>query len=269
MRYIPKTNYERFDDPTVHTLKVKLRATTVFDENYKFVDNSFKAKVGRFVLKAALAVIGWPIMWTVTGFKIKGMRNLRRNRRLLKRGFMTACNHIHLWDFVGIILAFFRYAPNMPAWDQNVLGTNRHMVRMTGGIPVPKTPRALKAFSNAIEGLLKDEKWVHFYPEVAMWDYYHEIRPFKKAAFAFAAKADVPMLPLVYTYRKPRGIWKLFRKPATLTLNIGEPVFPDIMLEMQDRAADLLRRTRSSILKMAEINEDVFAARQEALLRNK
>ena len=259
MRYVPAVSCARPEQCDAHQINVAIKADTVFDENYPYLDRSFKTRFMRGLVKALLFFLGFFLMYITAGIRIKGRKNLRKNRKILKNGFVTVSNHIHVWDFVGIMLAFMRYKPNVPVWDKNMLGKDRRFVKWVGGIPIPEKLSALKCFSRAVDELLKNKKWVHFYPEGSLWHYYSEIRPFKKGAFTFAVKSNVPVIPLAYTYRKPRGLFRLLRKTATLTLNIGEPLFPAQDAAPWLAALNLCERARSEVMRLAEITEDVWA----------
>jgi len=257
MNYIPSTSIVYPERPDAHIIDVEVKSTEVFDEHYPYDDRRLMTRFMRGLIKVLLAVLGFVLMWFTSGIKIKGRDSLRKNRKLLKNGFVTVCNHVHVWDFVGIMLAFLRYKPNLPVWDKNMLGKDRRFVKWVGGIPVPKTYAAVKRFTESIDEMLKNKKWVHFYPEGSLWHYYPRIRPFKKGAFAFAVRAQVPVIPLAYTYREPRGIFRLLKKTATLTLHIGEPILPPpASADPHTATAELCRQARAEVMRLAGVFEE-------------
>ena len=79
---------------------------------------------------------------------------------------------------------------------------------------------------NTIDGLLKKGEVVGIYPEGELIPYYEGIREFKNGAFNFAVKNQVPILPIVFTYREPEGIIRFIKKKPFITLTILEPEFP-------------------------------------------
>ena len=67
-----------------------------------------------------------------------------------------------------------------------------------------------------------------------MWFYYPDIRPFKKAIFKYAVRYDKPIIPITFSFRPRKGIYKLFGKTPLVDLHIGDPVFPDKSIPAQD-----------------------------------
>ena len=94
------------------------------------------------------------------------------------------------------------------------------------GIPIPRNVAGKEKMVNTIDGLLKRGEVVGIYPEGHLMPYYDGIREFKNGAFNFAVKNQVPVLPIVFTYREPEGILKKFKKKPFITLTILEPEYP-------------------------------------------
>lgn len=67
---------------------------------------------------------------------------------------------------------------------------------------------------------------VHIYPEAALWPYYEKIRKFKNGAFDLAVRNNVPIIPIVCTFREPNGIRKILKNKKDVTLKILEPINP-------------------------------------------
>ena len=115
---------------------------------------------------------------------------------------------------------------------------------MAGGIPVPTHSfRAMAQFSNAMEEVLEKRQWMHFFPEGSMWFYYPDIRPLKKAVFKYAVKYDRPVLPITFSFRPRKGLWKLMGKSPLVDLNIGDPVFHDKDLPRLEAVKKLQQNT--------------------------
>ncbi len=88
-----------------------------------------------------------------------------------------------------------------------------------------------------------------------MWEFYAPIRPFKRGASFIACETDKPVLPLGFSYREPGWIRKhIFKQIATLTLNIGEPIFPNKELPSKEREKNLTIRTHESVCLLAGID---------------
>jgi len=122
--------------------------------------------------------------------------------------------------------AVFPHMPNILSWAPDISGENGKIIRLTGGIPVPENDlRASAKMVSSVKNYLNNGGWLHICAEGSMWEYYKPIRPFMPGAAYFAVKADKPILPLAYSYRKPSWIRKLFKQPAAMTLTIGEPIY--------------------------------------------
>jgi 1-acyl-sn-glycerol-3-phosphate acyltransferase len=102
----------------------------------------------------------------------------------------------------------------------------RWLVRLLGGVPIPESPKALHAFMEAMRQQLQKGRIVHFYPEASLWPRYEELRPFKNGAFHLAVKSDVPIVPMVFTFREPGSLVKKLHKKQLVTLTIGKPEYP-------------------------------------------
>ena len=96
---------------------------------------------------------------------------------------------------------------------------------------------------------------VHFYPEAALVPYCSKIRNFKNGAFDFAVKNDVPIVPIVFVFREPKGIRKILKRKQDVTLKILEPVTAknndacikenvnELKNKVQERMKEVLRNT--------------------------
>ena len=102
----------------------------------------------------------------------------------------------------------------------------KYLVMLFRGIPIPRNKSGKEKMVNTIDDLLQKGEVVGIYPEGELIPYYDGIREFKNGAFNFAVKNQVPILPIVFTYREPEGIIKLIKKKPFITLTILEPEFP-------------------------------------------
>ena len=142
-----------------------------------------------------------------------------------------------------------------PAWKINLEGINGPLIRMAGGIPVPTDNlRPMVKFKQAMEAVLAQGSWLHFFPEGSMWFYYPDIRPLKKAVFKYAVRFDKPVIPITMSFRKRRGITRLFSKTPCVDLHIGDPLFYDKSLPTADAVDELHQRAYHVMQVMNGIN---------------
>ncbi len=268
MPYDPQPTEYLFPEKTdQHYLPMKELVDTVFDENYPYVDKSlgyrFKCALMRFIT----VTLAFPVTRVRYLLRFEGRENLKKHRDVLNNGVVSVVNHVFQWDFIGIMNAVRPFKPWIPVWDKNMRGYPRDLIRYNHGVPLPVGDRrATAAFAHAIDGLLSDDKqWVHFSVEGSMWEYYMPIRPFKKGAFTFAVRNNVPVLPMAYSYRKPKGLQRIFWRKPLFTLHIGEPIFHNPELNKVAAADDLARRAHAEVCRLAGIEpeeniyEPVFA----------
>ena len=250
----PKTDRYPYPEQTdQHYIIIKRDRGIVFDENYPYIDTSRKFRFVDFLVRAVLRLIVFPAVYVRLGLRIEGKRNLKKHREVIRGGIVSVCNHIHMWDYLGILCAIKPIRPRMLSWAANVNDENGPLVRHVGGIPIPEgSVRATKAYLRTVNDLLKGGGWLHIYAEGSMWEYYAPIRPFKQGAAYFACENNVPVLPMAYSYSEPGFIRrKLFRQTACLTLHIGEPVYPDESLPKSRRQNDLTVRCHEAVCKLA------------------
>ena len=253
----PKTDKYPYPEETDHHyLKVKKNDGTIFDKDYPYIDNSKSFKRKQKLTRLLLNTIVFPLSYIRMGLKIKGKENLKKHKEELDKGVISICNHVHMWDYIGIMNAVKYRKTNLLVWAPNVSGELGGMVRMVGGIPIPEhDPQATLAYLNTIENLLNNGGWLQIYPEGSMWEYYYPIRPFKRGSAYFACRFDKPILPLAYSYRKPGWIRRIiFKQIALFTLTIGEPLYQNKDLPKEEREIDLLKRCHDEVCHLAGIN---------------
>ncbi|MBQ2943760.1 MAG: 1-acyl-sn-glycerol-3-phosphate acyltransferase [Ruminococcus sp.] len=255
----PKTNKFPYPEQTdQHYLKLKKDRKIIFDSDYPFVDNRFFFRMGSFFLRILLITVVLPVVRIRMGLKVEGRRNLKKHKEVIKNGVISCCNHVHMWDYLGIMSGISPIKPNVLIWAPNINGEWGTMMRHVGGIPIPEEgTKATLTYLRAVKGLLKAGKWLHIYAEGSMWEYYRPIRPFKKGVAFLACECDKPVIPLAYTYREPGFIRKhIFKQIACYTLHIGEPVYKDETLKPKEQRADLTKRVHEAVCALAGIKPE-------------
>ncbi len=228
MYYRHDLNYEYPERSDEHMINVKHIADVKLDTEYPYFPKGFKFGFIRTVYWLVVNTIVFPLMNLSHGLRIHGKKNLKKHKKEYKNGLITISNHVFYWDYLAVIKAMRPHLAYFPAWKTNFEGPNRHLIRMSGGIPVPTGDwHCMMKFNKAIEHVLESGKWLHFYPEGSMWFFYPDIRPLKKAVFGYAVKYDKPVLPITMSFRKRRGLLKLFGKGPCVDLHIGEPLYAD------------------------------------------
>lgn len=223
---------ERSDE---HMITVKHLRDTHFDEKYNYYDKTLWNKIKRGVLWIVLNLIAFPVVTIRHGLKIYGRDKLKKYKKEFKNGAITICNHVLMWDYLCVLKAIRPRLQYHAGWKINFEGPNVPLIRWVGGIPVPtENIRAMAKFQKAIGQVLEDKKWLHFFPEGSMWFYYPDIRPLKKAIFKYSVKHNKPIIPMSISFRPRKGLWKLIGKKPLADLHIGDPLFPDKTLPLNE-----------------------------------
>ena len=255
MAYDPKpTKYPFPKDTASHYIKINMDRGLKFDKDYPYVEDSALFRFRRFFIFLLLHIIVFPVAAIRLGLKTNGKKNLKKYKDVLKKGVISCSNHIHFWDYICIMRAIRPVKPYVLTWDRNINGETGPLMRLVGGIPIPVGDvRAAHAFSESV-GKLLDGGWLHVYAEGSMWEFYQPIRPFKNGAAYFACKYGKPIMPIAFSYREPGFIRKkIFKQTALLTVNIGEPLYPDNELKAGDRVTDLQKRSHAAVCVLAGI----------------
>ena len=190
-----------------------------------------------------LFIIITPILWILNrvlfGFDAEGVDNLRK----VSGGKVTISNHVHPMDCTMNGLINFPERTYFPTLATNFkIPFIRHLIRVLYAIPIPKKTAQIEKFFEQIKKALAEGKTIHMYPEAALWPYYEKIRPFKKGAFKMAAEAGCPIVPILYTFEEPDGIFALYKKKKCIHAKVLEPVYPNLNLSKNEIAEDLRKR---------------------------
>lgn len=263
MYFDPKTTKYPYPENTDgHYLDVVEKTHYVFDENYPYIDKSKKFRRKQFWVRVLLRTIVFPMAKIRFGLKIKGRKNLKIYKDDLSHGVISVSNHIHLWDYIFLMKAVRPRKTNVLVWSPNVNGPSGGSVRLVGGIPIPENNlKATMVYYNAIEKLINEENgWLQLYAEGSMWEYYAPIRPFKRGSSFFAIQFNKPVMPIGYSYRKPTWIRKhIFHQAARITVNIGEPIYPDnSIMDKNERELDLTKRVHKRICELVGIENNIY-----------
>ena len=132
----------------------------------------------------------------------------------------------------------------------------RKLIKLLRAVPIPHEIKNKPYFKNALTGALKDNCFIHFYPEAALWPYYNKLRNFKNGAFYYAVENNVSILPMVFSFRRPHGMRRIFKRKSDVTLTILEPV--------KLKASDSEKR-----IKIEELKEKVYNSMEQTILMKK
>lgn len=212
------------------------------DEDKRYFEN-------RFVLrKIALTLL--PLYNRIMfGLTVSGEENLAD----VSGGMVTICNHVHTLDCTMVAGVCRQHRMYFPTLDENLkMPFVGHLVDDLGGIPIPGKLSEFRGFMERIEATLRQGDAVHLFPEGSLEPYCPILRPFQKGAFTFAYDAEVPLVPMVLTYRSVNGVRSLLRKKPFLHLEILKPVYPDVNNKRSHETRRLLEKCRLEMQKILD-----------------
>ena len=112
-----------------------------------------------------------------------------------------------------------------------------------GAVPIPETVLETRLFLNEISQKTKQGRFVHVYPEGELIFEDSNIRDFKNGAFKIAVDSGVPIIPVRISFLQGR-----FRKK--IILNVGEPLYPDVMAKQKDAQMNLKNKAFYNMAKL-------------------
>jgi 1,2-diacylglycerol 3-alpha-glucosyltransferase len=210
----------------------------------------YAGRMYRLLSNAFYYVIAIPVLFLWTRL-ILGVRSEGKNRLPRVGGVLTVCNHVHPLDSALVALALFPRRLVFTSAPVNL--QNRWyggLVRLLGGVAVPRTPSGLPLFFSEMELFLAKGRIVHFFPEGELNPYDTSLRDFKRGAFHLAAQARVPVVPLSIRFTPPTGVRRMFRRKPTMVIVLGEPIAPTMTDPRSDRRIrmELARRRMHDLI---------------------
>lgn len=208
-------------DEELHTYKtIEAKPVYLSDDYYFFKQPWYKRFINK-ILMFFVTIFSQLVGRIRFGLKVKGRKNLKG----IKGGIMIA-NHIHPFDAFMLATSFYPRKVFVTMLQTNLGLPGGKISRVLGGIPIPDRKNLLERFMKEMKYTLEEKKqFVTIYPEAALIPYCDHIREFKKGAFRFACMADVPIIPMVWTFHKPKYLYRIFKRKPTLHLTILEPYY--------------------------------------------
>lgn len=173
----------------------------------------------------------------------------RENSKGISTGAILTCNHINKLDSLVVGHAFktkrIRYTA---AEFNNFKGGLGSLMRAYGMLSIPSKPSLLQKFSKEIESALKRKEWVLFFPEGSEWWCYEKPRPYQMGAFHYAAKYNVPILPLFITFIKTNLYDSMGVEKRKFVLHILRPIYPKASLSLKENKKFLKEENERVVL---------------------
>ena len=256
--YVYDKNLAYPDKEFTHMIKKEKYHNYTYDANFPYRLRGFKCKFIRFWIKVAMIILVKPVCAIRYALIIKGKKNIREYYKLTKtKGMISISNHTTEWDSIFVLLTRYFKFTEFPIWQEGAESKQGMLYREVGGIPMPVTSSHGMAYAyKAMRDVVKENKWLHVFPEAACWAYYPAVRTFQNGSFKLAYELNRPILPMAVTYRDPKGIYKLLKKGPNASIFIGKPLCANYDLDKKDAIEDLTNRSRLAVMNLMGIENE-------------
>lgn len=182
------------------------------------------------------------------GFKIVGREKIKEAK---KNGAFIYANHTSFLDAFSVQVCGIKMQRTNIIGYTDALTINkagRFIIRHAGYYPLPTTIKDYKKFEEGMNYLVNEKhNCFVIFPEAHIWPYYTDIREFEAGSFAYPAKYNKPVIPMVSCYRKSK-----ISKNAKITMYVLDPIYPREDLSERENKQYLRDECYKAMKKCAE-----------------
>ena len=156
-----------------------------------------------------------------TGYRIK---NRKLYKKYYKNGIVMTSNHTLQFD--GFLQGSFNYPKRtyVTMLESNLgFGLASKYMRVVGAVPIPSEIGLMKSFFRQSQQAIKDGHIILFFPEANINPYCDHIRSFQPGVISLAYQTGSDIMPLITTFRKARGWYKLIGHKFCPTITYLKP----------------------------------------------
>ena len=228
-----------------------------------------RSPVWRVVCFFVYYVVAIPLVWLMAKL-ILGLKfqNRKAMKDLRKTGCFLYGNHTQVLDaYIPSLAAFPKRAYIVASPDAVSIPGIKHLVMMLGVLPLPSEIAGYRGLLRAIKTRYHEKACIAIYPEAHIWPYYTGIRPFHDTSFRYPVIENAPVVAMVTTYRKRKGLFALCRRPG-MTVTFSEPFSPDRSLPPREAQAALRNKVYDFMCEISGEAEQVEYIRYEQKVNN-
>ena len=203
-------------------------------------------------------LVALPIIWIISKVYL-GLRfeNRKILHQLKSTGFFLYGNHTRALDaFLPALSSFPKKAYVVSNPDAVSLPGLKSLVLMLGVIPIPNQFSGMRQFIETISHRCREGNCIAIFPEAHIWPFCTQIRPFSDTSFRYPIRENVPTVAMVTTYRRRRGLFRLFRRPA-MTVTFSTPMYPRKDLSPKQAQEELRNRVYNFMSETAATKENI------------
>ena len=182
----------------------------------------------------------------------------------MKNGAIITCNHFNPFDSFTIEEIFSLsgqrkkkklYKVIREGNYTNFPGFYGFLFRNADTLPLSSNRKTMVEFMKAVDTILQRGDCILIYPEQSMWWNYTKPKPLKIGAYKFAARNNVPIIPIFITMRDSDIVGDDGFPVQEYYINIEAPIYPtDGMAEKEN--AEEMKEKNSEVWK--EVYEDFY-----------
>ena len=176
--------------------------------------------------------------------KINGIENLQK----VDTGAIITCNHFNPFDSFAVEKVFRvagqdkvrkLYKVIREGNYTNFPGLYGFFFRNCDTLPLSSNTNTMIEFMKAVDTILQRKDFILIYPEQSMWWNYRKPKPLKKGAFRFAARNNVPVIPIFITMEDSGIVGDDGFQIQEYTVNIAEPIYPNEKVSEKENAMNM------------------------------
>lgn len=191
--------------------------------------------------------------------EIRGIENFQN----LDSGAILTCNHFSPLDSFAMQIVYDQSKHRRRRMFRIIREGNYtgfpgfygFLMRNCDTLPLSSNADTMKKFVRAVDALLKKGHFILIYPEQSMWWNYRKPKPLKKSAFSFAARNNVPVLPIFITMEDSDVLDQDGFFVQEYTIHVDKPIYPDPSKSRPENA-EMMKKKNYEIWK--RIYEDTY-----------
>ena len=128
----------------------------------------------------------------------------------------------------------------------------KFFMRNCDTLPLSKNLHTMGKCLKAIDTILQRGDNILIYPEESLWWNYKKPKPLKVGGFKFAAKNNVPVVPIFITMEDSDMVAANGFPVQNYTVHILEPIYPDESLDMNAKIKDMMQKNYQAWVEVYE-----------------
>lgn len=220
-------------------------------EKYIPVDENFsyeKRWYYKFFYSIIKKGIIFPYSFIANHFWLKTRVIGKSNLNGISTGAIITSNHVNKLDSLAIAYAIKKKRIHYTVAEFNNMDCKLgSYMRAFGIMPIPSKISMLPKFDQQLQKYLERGDWINFFPECSEWWCYEKPRPYQIGAFHYAAKYNVPIIPLFITFQKTSKLNEEGIAQRKFIVHILKPIYPNMFLSFKNRKNDLRKRNEEVV----------------------